>query len=383
MKTKLMIPLVLIAGAVLGAVLMHVLQGPDPVAPGLLPEAPRHQFDAQHTAVVQRQNIPEWYEAVGTVRPRTESRIESLVTAQIREVLVDSGQRVVAGELLVRLDDRQLASRLAQARQAAKSAVAAREQAQQSVVAAEAALVQAETAFGRVKTLFDAQAATSQDLEAAESMFRQTRAGLERARNALAGADSAVQQADEGVREADIAMSYTRIEAPAAGEVLQRLADPGDLAVPGKPLLILQTSAQLMLEAYIREGLIGAVTPGLELSVHLSTIDQMVTARVDEIVPYADARSRTFLVKAALPALEQLYSGMFGKLLIPMQEHLVILIPSQAVRRIGQLEQVWVQAPHWHLRFIQTGRRLGDRVEVLSGLEGHETIGWRKDDDHV
>ncbi len=378
MPLKILAPILLIIGAALGAVLTLFFSASDPIAPGLHEEVARHHFEAQQTTLVQRRLVTEWHEAVGTVRPRTESQIEAQVTAQILEVRVDSGQRVAAGDLLIRLDDRQLASRREQARQAVKSAMAAREQARQSVFAAEAALTQAETAHTRTQTYFESRAATAQDVEASESAFRQAQAGLARAREGLAGTQFSVAQAEESLKEAEIAISYTRIQAPADGEVLQRRADPGDLAVPGKPLLILQTSGQMMLEAHVREGLIASVRVGMQLPVSLGAGDQTIDARVDEIAPYADARSRTFLVKAALPELPNVYSGMFGKLLIPVGEHDAVLIPRQAVRRVGQLELVWVQDPHWQRRFIQTGQRIDNLVEVLSGLEGLETIGWRE-----
>ena len=89
-----------------------------------------------------------------------------------------------------------------------------------------------------------------------------------------------------------------------------------------------------------------------------------------------DPATRTFLVKVALPPLEGLYPGMFGKLLVPVQEHEVVLIPWSAVRRVGQLELVAVKDnENWRTRYIKTGKSTGTGVEVLAGLVGGEIIG--------
>jgi multidrug efflux pump subunit AcrA (membrane-fusion protein) len=149
------------------------------------------------------------------------------------------------------------------------------------------------------------------------------------------------------------------------------------MALPGKPLIALRTKGGLRLEAHVREGIITRVKTGIKLNVNIQTLNRTVSAEVEEIVPYADPQSRTFLVKAVLPFIEGIYPGMFGKLLIPVEEHTVVMIPKIAVRRVGQLELIWIKENGgWKSRFIKTGKKRGDVVEVLSGLSGNETIGW-------
>ena len=97
---------------------------------------------------------------------------------------------------------------------------------------------------------------------------------------------------------------------------------------------------------------------------------------VEEIVPYADPQTRTFLVKAALPAMDGLYPGMFGRLRIPVQERQVVAAPKAAIRRVGQLELVTVKENGgWKQRFVKTGNAVdASLVEVLSGLNGNEIV---------
>jgi len=353
--------------AAVGLALLAVVAGSQPLAAA----------EPSQSASVGFQTVTDWYEAVGTVRPRTETRIEAQVTAQVVSIKVRPGDSVAKGDLLIVLDDRQFNSRLDQARQGLKSARAGREQARQSISAAEAALEQAQSEYRRKEKFFKSQAATSQQLEQAQAAYLQAKANLSRTQEALTGAEAGIRQAEEVVREAEIALGYTRITAPESAQVLERLVEPGDLALPGKPLLSLQTAGFLRLEAHVREGLIGKVAPKDRLDVRIDTLEKTVAATVEEIIPYADPKSRTFLVKAALPPIEGLYPGMFGKLLIPVATHQAVVIPTAAVRRIGQLETVQVKRKdRWQRQYIKTGKHIGSGVEVLSGLAGDEQIGW-------
>jgi RND family efflux transporter MFP subunit len=338
-----------IAAAVLVGAVAYFLLGAARIPPGRTPPARAEAPPPPNTATVQRITVTEWYEAVGTVRPRIEARIEPQVSAQIRSVAVQPGESVRRGQVLVSLDDRQFRSRLDQVRQAA--------------VAAGAAHTQARSEHERIRNYFEAEAATEQQLE--------------KAREVLTRAAAEVRRTEEMVREAEIALGYTRIQAPEEGRVLKRLAEPGDLAAPGRPLLLLETSGSFRLEAFVREGLVKQVSAGSRLPVRIDALELETRATVEEIVPYADPQTRTFLVKAALPKKTGLYSGMYGKLRVPVKDLEVVVVPAAAVRSVGQLEMVSVrEEKHWRSRFVKTGRNLDGQVEILSGLMGGETIGW-------
>ena len=324
-------------------------------------------------------NIIEWYEAIGTVRPKVETSIEAQITAKVVSVKVTSGNKVLKGTPLVVLDNRQLKSRLIQSKQGLKSAISNKEQAQHAVAAANADFIQKKLTFERIKKYFESQAATNQDVERAESAFLQAQASLEKANKALSGAKVGILRAQEIVKEAKIALGYTVIKAPQNGEVIKRQIEPGDLALPGKPLITLQTEGALRLEAYVREGLIAKVRKKQKLKVNITTLNKTFDAIVEEIVPYADPQTRTFLVKASLPVVDGLYPGMFGKLLIPAGNKEVIMIPIHAVRKIGQLEIVKLHENNtWKNVFIQTGKIYGDQIEVLSGVSENELIGIKE-----
>ncbi len=92
-------------------------------------------------------------------------------------------------------------------------------------------------------------------------------------------------------------------------------------------------------------------------------------------MPEAQAASRTFQVKVTGPCPKGVYSGMFARMLIPLDEEQVLVIPAGAVRRVGQLELVdVVDGDSTTRRAIRTGRTIDDDVEVLSGLRPGERV---------
>ncbi|MCJ7595824.1 MAG: efflux RND transporter periplasmic adaptor subunit [Desulfobacterales bacterium] len=367
-----------VTGGVALVLLMLYMTGsftPHKIQPGRVENPQGGDFSPTRIGMASLETVTEFYEAVGTIRPRTETRIEAQVMGKILKVLVRAGDMVNKGGLLIVLDSREFEARLEQARQGLNSAASRHKQAGQGVLAAQAVYGEAEAAFKRVRTYFEAEAATAQDLEQAESGFLQTRARLQQAQEGLVGAEAGVVEAGKAVEESTIALGYTRIVATEDGEVVRRLAEAGELALPGRPLLLLQAKGALRLEALVREGLIHRVSQGTLLQMGVSALGRNFSGMVEEVVPSADPMTRTFLVKVGIQDAKGLLPGMFGRLLIPVEERKVVLVPRNAVKRIGQLEMVTVEINgKWQQILVKTGMVLGGKVEVLSGLQGHERL---------
>ena len=384
---KLSRPILYIAGAVCLVLLMMVMSGvfiagkigPDDKSPDLQGSL----YKPTKIYRAEKQHITEYYEAVGTVRPKTETRIEAQITGRILEIPVRPGEKLKKGNLLVLLDDRESKTKLDQARLALTSAKARKEKAKEGRLSARAVLNQAESSYKRLKTLFDSDIVTSHELEAAESTYLQAKARLEQAEEALKEADSEVLRVEKTIEQSRIALGYTRILAPEVGEVVKRLAEPGDLAWPGKPLLIIQTRGELRLEAQVREGLIRSVPLGAELETVITALNESLKGIVEEIVPSADPMTRTFLVKIGLPHHESLFPGMFGRLLIPIEEKEIIVVPKDAVLNIGQMEVVTIlENNRWKKIFVKTGKEIDNhRLEILSGLDGGEQLALKRKED--
>jgi RND family efflux transporter MFP subunit len=288
-------------------------------------------------------------EAVGSLKAASRTAISAKVLATILEITATAGDQVKEGDVLIRLDSKELDARVRQAEQSLAAAVAARKEAEQD--------------FNRVKPLYEKQVIPKAD-------FDQATAKLEVAK-------ASESRADQAVSEAKALLSYATIKAPKAGRIVDRLAEEGDTARPGEPLLVLYDAASLRLEAPVQENLAVKLQVGQKLDVYVDATGSEVEATIDEIVPQADAPSRSFLVKAALPRATDLYEGMFGRLRIPAGSRRHLCLATDAIQNVGQLEFVDVVMPDETLerRFIKTGRLgMPRRIEVLSGLRAGETV---------
>ncbi len=301
------------------------------------------------TAVVSVMETSQTADAVGTVQPRRKSVVASRLLAAVLEVAVDPGQSVKVGDLLVTLDDREIQAQLREV-EAVRAGV-------------ESDLAVRQREWERAKRMLAEKAASREDYDRAEGVYLVSQSQLKRT--------------DEQIARIKVMLSYTRILAPRDGIVADRFADPGDLAAPGKPLLSLHDPEALELHASLREGLASRVSPGQTLRVHVDSIQMTVDGTVREITPQVEAASRSVLVKVSLPveAASRLYVGMFGRLEIPVGQTRRIVVPSEAVHRVGQLEVVdVVREGNLSRRFVRTGQQLGEMVEILAGLKIGETV---------
>jgi RND family efflux transporter MFP subunit len=319
------------------------------VEPG---EKPVEKASAQgrELVLVNAEQSVDAQNAVGTVQPRRRTEIASQILANIREIKHRPGDKVAAGELLVLLDDREL---LAQQREALASQAAA-----------DADLVTRRGDLARARLLRGTAALSVDEFARIEGAFKV--------------AEAQVKRVQETSARIEVQLSHTRINAPTAGIIGDRFAEPGDLAAPGKPLLTFYEPENLELHASVPESLATRLALGQSLLVRVDAGNYTTHAAIREIVPQADPTSRSVLVKLTLPKVgsTQLLPGMYGRVSIPVGQSERIWIPSHAVRNLGQLDLVEVVDADNRLtrRFVRLGREDRARVEVLSGLKPGERI---------
>ncbi len=327
--------------------LMGMFHTPPPGGPGFVTrKAPAGA--AVHTVRMTEQ--PQFEAAVGTVRPVLETQVSSRVLARIETMhATRAGQPVRAGDLLVELEDEDLQAALAQAKAALQ--------------AAESTAARADADLRRTRELFQSGVA-AQDR-------------LDRDVAALRGAEAEVRRAQQIVAAAETALSFATIRAPIDGIVIDKHANTGDLAQPGQVLVTLYDPTRLQLIAVVREELALRLRVGSEVDVEIAAIDKSCVGTVDQIVPQAETRTRSFEVKVVGPCAPGVMSGMFGRLRVPVGTRREIWIPAPAVRSVGQLDFVTAVLPDGALqrRLIRTGRRgVDQQIEVLAGLAPGESI---------
>lgn len=337
--TVLVTILALLAGVFTEKIPPGEAQVPPPAAPDFTSIQPAEQLTEIHI-----ESLP------GTLSSRRETMISPRITATIGDILVNAGEQVQAGQLLVELDSRELEAR--------------RRQARETVQAARARLEEARKHYQRMQELIDEGTISESQFDQAEADFQTAQAELQRTEGAL--------------REAETALSYSELTAPFSGRVVDRYADPGDTTMPGQPIVKIYDPNQLRIEAYVRESLAAGLKPGQPLDVHIDAVGATVQGIVEEVVPQAEPGARAMLVKVSLSSREDLYPGMFARLLIPIGPVERLYVPADAVQRVGQLTYVWVigenETPS--RRYVKLGdNRTTGAIEVLSGLESGDRVG--------
>lgn len=279
--------------------------------------------------------IPIRLELTGRVAATTQAVLSSQVRAAVEEVLVHEGMAVAKGQILVKLDSRDLRARLERA---------------------EAEWENARLHRARMEGLLVEQAVSRQEVEDAGRAFK---------------------VADAERRTATVQLSHTIIKAPFDGVITEKQVEAGEQAVPGQPLVSLEDSRRLRLETTVAEGDLNAISKDMTIPV---TIDALGSATLQgtvvQILPTGDPNTHTFLIKLDLPRTAGLKTGMFGRIPLDKGTGQTIVVPRTAVFERGQLTGVYVVgADHIaRLRWIKVGRQLENRQEVLSGLNVGEHI---------
>ena len=312
---------------------------------------------------VQQANVPDLLEAVGTVRAAQTSDAASQMMGNIVEIRVHEGDHVQRGQVLAVIDD-------SQPRAAVDRAIAAELAAQQQLAGADSDLALAESTLQRYQTLFEKKSVSPQEFDEVKARQQAALAHRDIAKAGQAQAQAALSQARTS-------LDYTRIRAPFDGVVTEKKADSGTLASPGMPIFTVEDVRRYRLEATVNENDLRYVRTGQQVAVVIDALDNAgLKGKVVQIVPAADAASRTFLVKIDLPTDTRLRSGLFGRAQFSRGERQALLIPRSAVVERGQLQGIYVldQNKIASLRYITLGKPSNAEVEVLAGLQDGERV---------
>ncbi|MFZ5622955.1 MAG: efflux RND transporter periplasmic adaptor subunit [Gemmatimonadota bacterium] len=282
-------------------------------------------------------------EAAGTAEPFQRAVLSSKLMGTVLEVRVRAGDRVRAGQILARLDTRDLAAKDAQVRAA--------------MAGAEAAAREAALHATRIRGLYADSAAPRAMLDAADAAQARAEAGLEQAR---------AQQA-----ELAAIADYGVIRAPFAGRVTLRQVDPGSLAAPGAPLLVVEDASRLRLSVNAAPDALRGLRPGSRVPATVEA--RPVDATIEGIVP---AAGNLYEVRALVKNSDgALLSGSTATLSLPVGRRRALLVPAAAIVRQGDLTGLYLRtASGPALRWVRLGREVGSRVEVLAGISRGDRV---------
>ena len=300
--------------------------------------------------VVQAAPVARTASYDGQVEALRQSVIAAQVPGAVLELPVRAGDRVRAGQVLLRID-----ARAAEQNAAASSA---------QVAAARAALDVAVTELARKRQLAQKNYISQGALEQAESQYRAAQAQVN-AQSAQAGA-------------ARTQTGFHVVKAPFDGVVAQLAVERGDMAMPGRPLLTVYDPGALRVTAHVPASALKGGTSGVQ--VWLSGGDAAVTPVRVQVLPTVDPQSLTQAVRADLPVGTRAVPGQFARLQLATSADVGqgqrLFVPVTAVVRRAEVTAVYVMGEDKRpqLRQLRLGPVQGDQVEVLSGLDAGEQL---------
>jgi multidrug efflux system membrane fusion protein len=345
---------------VLALILMPVLLTAcgEKIKPGTA-RVKRPVIEGVGVAVVDPSRMAEEYESAATVVSKDSAMVSAKIMGTITSVRVLEGQKVKKGDVLLTIASPETDEKAVQASQGVQEATKALNMAQEQKALAE-------STFNRMKSLYEQKAISRQEFDEAATRTKTAQLGA-------AQADAALGRMRAARKEAEIYRGYSVLRAPISGVVVDKKADPGSMAMPGMPLLLIE-APQYQVETSLDESLWGKVKPGMALRIEAPSAGFSGTAKVAEVVPSIDRMTRSFTVKLESPST--LTSGQFVKVYVPLGEKQALLVPANAVVERGELRFVYVVGPDGvvELRAVRGGKRQDNMLEVVSGLSAGERI---------
>ena len=334
-------------------------------------------------APAQTGSVAETLTVTGTVQPADLLSLTPQVSGlQIRQILVDTGDRVGAGQPLVIFDDASLQAQLQQAQAQVEVAQAQVEQQRANLAQAQATLAEAEANLGRYQALQDQGAVSAEELDSRATQTTTARENVRVAQAAVTSAEATVRSRQADRSQLQTQLDYTVLRAPTAGIVAERIGSVGTVSSSSGTVLTLIQGNQLELAVTLPQAQLPQVVLGAPVAITASTDNRIQLAGgIAAIEPLVDPATRTAQVIIRLPASEQVRSGMFLTAAIQVGRRTGVTIPTSAVlpQPDGSM-QVWVLSPEQTAlaRTVETGVRVADdgpaRVEILDGLQPGEQV---------
>ncbi|MCK5718535.1 MAG: efflux RND transporter periplasmic adaptor subunit [Thiomargarita sp.] len=302
-------------------------------------DAPKQPTLQLSIASVISQKVPRFYSATGYTYARR-IKISSHQSGTIKKRLVDEGDIVKAGALLVVIDDAELLDTIEQAKSAVQSATIG---------------------------LNDSQV----DVKLAEKLRKSRAVSVEHLRKARVQLDlarSKLVQVKAELRRQQTKKPYYRLTSPILARVVKRWIEPGDLAVAGKPLLELEAIGELEFETALPVHWIKQINLKDKVKLKLHHSNATIVAKVSHIVRSANRMTQTCQIKLSLP--KPLTAGLSGQVDFKISEKQHLLIPKstlvkragvQGAFRLDKLNNVWFTP-------VKTERLWEQQWVVLSGL---------------
>lgn len=296
---------------------------------------------------------PQAVLASGQIESAQTANLSTRMMGRITNIYVKVGDVVTKGQTLATISDEDIRAK--------------KSQADAMIAETEAAFINAQKDYDRFTNLYKQQSATAKELDNVTMQYT--------------AAKAKVTTAKQMKNEVNAMLSYNTITAPFSGVVTQKLAEAGSISSPGMPILVIEQNGVLQVSATIAESDISQVALGDEATVLVKSTGKTFKGKIGQINSSSQFTGGQYIIKISIPENEKqgLLSGMFVNVTIPTKNNQpakadVVTIPSSAIINRDELTGIYTISNNNTalLRWIRTGKKTGDNVEVLSGLSGNE-----------
>lgn len=358
------------------------------------------------TAAATTGRVQAVVEITGCLLPARSANVTSKLAGRVSEVYAEVGDAVKAGQLLVRIDTRELNAQLQQAEASVKLARAQADQARISIDVArlnkEAAQLKVETgkidldnaqkSYNRVKALVDAGAAPQSQLDEVEARLKQAQEQYEAllkqyevARKQQESAEKqysvatgpALAQAEAAKNAVEVQMGNAEVTSPLTGTVTNRYVNPGEVAGAGTPLLTVAETSTLKLQGTVSQEVVPLLAVGQEVPVAVDALPgKEFQGKVTQVGPVAASTGQRFPVEVIVSNPGGLKPGMTARAVLRLAGPEGVLVPVSALTYEGGETFVFVldDSGTARRRPVTVGLQNEEKATILKGLSAGERV---------
>jgi RND family efflux transporter MFP subunit len=337
---------------------------------------------------VRQDAIHRTVEVVGTLTAVDEVTVSAEAEGRVSRLLADLGDRVSAGQVLIELDREKAQYNLDQQKAALARALAQfgapdpahlpTNENTPDVKRAQAELVQAKQSFDRADELHKRQLVPKQTLDDAQATLQAKQAGYESAIQNAKNLRASIDASDASMKLADRQLRDAYIRAPFDGYVEKRLVNLGEFVKNQTPVMSVVRVDPLKVTSEIPEKMTPWIETGQPVQLHVDAYpDKTITGKVSRISPAVNTATRAFPFEALVPNHEGvLKPGTFARVHIESGKiDQVMTVPYTAIQyRYGVNRVFVVDGDHVTARELKVGERMGDRIEVVTGVKAGEVV---------
>jgi len=302
------------------------------------------------TATAALREVEQAYAAEGVVEAVKQSTVAAQISGRVVDIRFDVGDSVKKGEVIVRIDEREVSDALAST--------------QAQIAHAQATLANAKAHYERTQQLYNQKFVSQAALDRAQADFRAARAQLE----------AAVAVASQ----AATVKSFATVTAPYSGVVAARHVELGEMVAPGRPLMTGFDPGDMRVVAAVPQFKLAEIRNSAAASIEFPALIQWVKAGTMTVLPSADPKTHTTSVRLALPHyVSGTYPGMFARVHFVVGRARKLVIPASAVVRRTEVTGVYVAGADGAVQFrqVRLGEPAGEAgVQVLAGLKPGERV---------